>query len=232
MVDERQWKIALAKFEAFRENAPTYYREETVAQYHEIIAALEAASGESLEMFEIPAERMKPQIISARRGGYGGRPGSATYSKDKYCDPSFFSSQTDGLWRYLQSLNAQPSAPINRYTPPATGSHIHIEHMHGSSIQQGSPGATANITFQNNDARLIELLATIRRALDQLQLNVSATKELTAEVQTIQAQIASPRPKTSVITECLRSARTILESAATKAIASGLITEINKYVPS
>lgn len=74
MVDERQWRIALAKFEAFRENAPTYYREETVAQYHEIIAALEAALGESLDGFKILDEKMRPQIISARRGGYGGRP--------------------------------------------------------------------------------------------------------------------------------------------------------------
>jgi hypothetical protein len=113
----------------------------------------------------------------------------------------------------------------------AAGSHIHIEHMHGSSIQQGSPGSTANITFQNNDARLIDVLSNIKSALDQLQLDVSARNELAAEVQTIEAQIASPRPKTSVITECLRSAKTLIEGSAAKAISSGIVAAINKFLP-
>src|SRR6202040_3800616 len=102
-------------------------------------------------------------------------------------------------------------------------SHIHIEHMHGSSIQQGSPGATANITFQNNDARLIELLGKIKSSIEQLQLEPDARDELTAEVQTIEAQVASPRPKTSVIAECLHSAKAVIEGAAAKAISSGLV---------
>lgn len=135
MVDEKPWRIALAKFEAFRENAPTYFREETVEQYNEIVAALEAASGESFDEFKIAADKVKPKITSARPGGYGGGRGSVTYSKDKYCDPAYFNSQSDGLWGYLESF--QPEATTSnkpRMKGQAPASQIHIEPAYGSSV--------------------------------------------------------------------------------------------------
>jgi hypothetical protein len=230
MSDERQWAMALAKFEAFLDSCPTYYREETVQQYNDIVAELETASGESFSGFKIPPNKVKPKIASTRPGGYGGGP-SVIYSKDSHCDPAYFNSQSDGLRRYLQSFKTN-RAPVTeqRAKAHATGS-IHIKNMYSSSIQHGSPGAIAHITFQNNDPHLIELIAKIKGSIDQLELSASSRDELAAQVKTIEAQIVSPRPIALVITECLRSARTIIEGAAMKAISSGLVTEISKFLP-
>jgi hypothetical protein len=55
--------------------------------------------------------------------------------------------------------------------------------------------------------------------------------QLASDVATIEAQIASPTPKKSIIAECLSSARAILEIAAGDVVAAGLIHEIAKYLP-
>jgi hypothetical protein len=230
MQDQRKLALGLARLEALHENLPNYIGVECVAQYHEIISSIQEAWGESLEVFKIPEDRINPRVTSIRIAGRHS-PGQTRYSKEKYCDSDYFESQIGALKKYMAAMGESSKVhkpdTIRPYSPPQ----IHVENMYGSSIQHGSPGATANITFQNNDAPLLALLASIKGSIDQLQLNVSARNELAAEVQTIEAQIASPRPKTSVITECLRSAKTIIEGAAVKTISSGLVAAIGKFLP-
>ena len=47
-----------------------------------------------------------------------------------------------------------------------------------------------------------------------------------SDIETIESQIKSPRPKSTIIKECLASIRTILEGAAGSMIAALLVQQI------
>jgi len=231
MVDHKQWSIAWARFEAFRENLRAAINEECVGQFHDILTDLEAALGESLAKFKIPDLKLAPKIISVRPMGYSGRGGSASYSKDRYVDSDFFHTQVDGLHSYLK---ATVEGPIKPYKPPArqsAGSHVlHVENMYGSSIQHGSPGAVANINYRTNDPAIKDLVEKIKTAIDQVPAAAAQKATLYSDVATIEAQLTSPQPKSFIITECLRSSRSIFEGMIGSVIASGIVHEIGKFL--
>jgi hypothetical protein len=102
--------------------------------------------------------------------------------------------------------------------------------MHGSAIQQGTNSSPVTISFDAKSADFSTLIQDIKTKIPSLGLDQPSTDQLISDAVTIEAQIASPIPKRSIITECLTSARAILESAAGNAIAAGLIHEITKYL--
>jgi len=59
MFDEKKWSIACIKFKAYYGNVPPWIKTAEVAYYHELVSALEEASGEDLSHFKIPAERVR-----------------------------------------------------------------------------------------------------------------------------------------------------------------------------
>lgn len=234
MQDQRAFASAWARFESFRENLPTYaVRQESITQYHRLLEELQASSGENLEAFKIPDDQIKPQPTGFQRGGYSGRPGRTFYTSDKRCDHNYFSMQMDGLWSFLQkTVVTHDSSKSPRQ--PSHGHSLYVENMYGSSIQQGSPGAVAKISHQANyqtgDPNLQRLLQQIKDILETVQLSPNAKDEASADVSTIEVQLSRPQPKASIITESLRSLRSILESAAGSILAPHLIHEITKYI--
>lgn len=62
---------------------------------------------------------------------------------------------------------------------------------------------------------------------DLLELPADAAAELAAEIGTVRAQIASPKPKHEVIRGSLLTARSILEHASGGAAAVGLLDLIH-----
>lgn len=117
MQDQRRWASAWARLEAFRGNLPTLISQDCVQQYHTILADLQVASGEDLDAFRIPADKLAPRVTGFRPGGYSGRPGQTFYSKEKYCnDQDYFRSQLDGLYRYLKTLD------LGKQSDASTGS--------------------------------------------------------------------------------------------------------------
>jgi hypothetical protein len=107
--DAKKWNVGISLFSSFMQHLPTSPDEDQVEQYHGIVKILEEASGEDFSHFKIPIEKLAPQITSATRGGYGGSPGSATYSKKKYCDNSYFRSQVHGLADYIGTMRVNSS---------------------------------------------------------------------------------------------------------------------------
>jgi hypothetical protein len=104
--------------------------------------------------------------------------------------------------------------------------------MYGSSIQQGTQGSTVRINFSSDDSDLRRIVDEIKNSMDNLQLSSAARGQLTADVGTVEAQMRSPHPKTSIITECLHSMRSIFEGMAGHALAMGLVAEITKLIGS
>ncbi len=104
---------------------------------------------------------------------------------------------------------------------------IQIGQMVGSTIQQSSPDATQIVTIDvSNFDEVKRLLDEIAMRIDSLGLDEGAKRDVEAEVATIRAQLSTSRPKATVITECLASIKTILESAAGGALGAGLISQL------
>jgi hypothetical protein len=116
--------------------------------------------------------------------------------------------------RYLRDMSPQPSNVIT-----VQGS------VYNSNLQQGD-GSTATINYKAMESDVLRVLTDIEQSIENLGLTPPDRDELVAEVGTVKAQLNSPKPKTHVITESLRSIRHILEHAAGAAIAHGLVAEV------
>lgn len=116
---------------------------------------------------------------------------------------------------------------------PST-SHIYVGSMVNSAIQQGSPGATQTVTISQNSREAIEsVIREVTAAFEKLNLSSDELNELSAEIDTIKAQLKSANPKPGLLTACLASIRTELEKVAARcaglaagAVATGLIKQI------
>lgn len=108
MDDFKKWHLAWAKFDALRLHPPTSWDESAVQQYHQIVTALEeAALGEDLSQFRIPDGELKHKVLSARRMGRSGTPGSKTLSTVRYCNEHYMRRQIEGISHYFH--NRQPA---------------------------------------------------------------------------------------------------------------------------
>ena len=63
-----------------------------------------------------------------------------------------------------------------------------------------------------------------------MALNQEDAAELEAEVLTIEHQVASPKPKQLIISESLKSARSILEGVTGSVLATGLLTQLASLI--
>lgn len=114
MLDTQKWNIAVARFNGYYANLPPFPKTEDVEDYHGIVKALEEASGEDLSNFKIPAEKLRPKLISVRPAPYRGGHGSANYSQDEYCDSNYFQGQIDALKHYLPTIQTK-TRPKTQY---------------------------------------------------------------------------------------------------------------------
>ena len=115
MFDQKKWSIAYIKFKAYYGNVPSWIKAPEVDYFHELVTALEQASGEDLSHFKIPPERVKPMVVGAQRGSYRGGPGRTLYSSESYCDNDFFKSQLDALNEYLKTLAPKTAERRSKY---------------------------------------------------------------------------------------------------------------------
>ena len=117
----------------------------------------------------------------------------------------------------------------SQYFPPVNN--ITIGTMINSSIQQASPKATQ--IFTQGDARceeLQQLINEIKNGIFQLDLQENNRKDVAADIATLNAQLASSKPKSVIITESLSTIRSVLEGVTGSAIATALIAAIAKFL--
>lgn len=130
--------------------------------------------------------------------------------------------------REVEDAISHPEQPTHYF--PAVNN-ITIGTMINSSIQQASPEATQ--VFSQGDVRIGELktlVDQIKNSLDQLTLSPGDRQDVEADISTIEAQLAASKPKTTIISECLSTIRSVLEGVAGSAIATGLIAGIAKFL--
>lgn len=106
--DTKKWNQGIARLSGFMQHIPSSISEECVEQYHQIVSMLEEASEEDLSTFRIPAARLAQRITRVVPGGHYGGPGEKNYSREKYCDYFYFTSQVHGLANYVRILVPTP----------------------------------------------------------------------------------------------------------------------------
>ena len=109
----------------------------------------------------------------------------------------------------------------------ATGVVFNIGSMSHSQIQGGANRSTQ--TFQQSEIDLDEirgLVGELHSSLSSLNLGQDDHEELRQEIATLEAQLGSPKPKSTIIRESSRSVRNILEGATGSALATGLLTRL------
>lgn len=125
----------------------------------------------------------------------------------------------------VENALSKPDEPTS-YFPPIN--YIHVEQMIGSQIQQGKNQSSQVLTFNNNDLEaILKFVSDLRSQLSELKLNEEIRAEVTSDITTIESQAKSPRPKSTIIKECLSSIKTILEGIAGNVIATLLIQQIS-----
>jgi hypothetical protein len=86
-----------------------------------------------------------------------------------------------------------------------------------------------NNEFKSSEFR--ELVKNLKTAIPKLGLESEKANQLFIDVGTIEVQISGAAPKPSIIAESVHSIRNILEGMVGSVLASGLLLEINRYLP-
>jgi AbiTii-like protein len=116
----------------------------------------------------------------------------------------------------------------------ASGTNYHV-HFHGpvgtSQIQQGAMQSSQEITTEVDLRSVDQFIEQLRREIPTLSLELNLQKQIAADLRSIEAQLAMPKPNPGVIAECLRSVRSVLEGCVGSMIASGLLQLLSTILP-
>lgn len=109
---------------------------------------------------------------------------------------------------------------------------IYVQTMIGSQVQQGTYGSTMTGTFGAADAAsLKQFLDALKNQLANLPLTREDRAEVESDVATIEAQMASSRPKHPIITASMNAIKGILSVPAIRDAASGELIELMHRLP-
>ncbi len=105
-----------------------------------------------------------------------------------------------------------------------------IGSMQNSQFQQDSPRASQKLKVGTELSQIEALMAEMKNSMGQFGLNPDSESELKTEISTIEIQSKSPKPKLSIISESLKSIRSILKSA-TGSVAATFLTRVIDLMP-
>jgi len=125
----------------------------------------------------------------------------------------------------VEDALSKPDEPTS-YFPPVSYI-IQVEQMIGSQIQQGTNQSSQVLDYNNNDTEtILKIITDLKSQLPEFKLDVQTQAEVESDITTIETQIKSPHPKSTVIKECLMSLRTVLEGIAGNVTAALLMQQI------
>jgi hypothetical protein len=128
--------------------------------------------------------------------------------------------------REVEHALSEPDKPTEHF--PALNI-IHVGKMDHSQITQASAGVTQLNILTADDRPAIENdLALLKESINQLKLPPEEDSDLRAEMETIEAQMKSSKPKRKVVEAAYASIKGILQSAAGGAAAHIAIQLLSK----
>lgn len=100
-----------------------------------------------------------------------------------------------------------------------------------SQIQQNSHHSVQIMEQNELDVEKVKkLVSHISENMDSFSFEEKKVCELNSELNTLKDQVESPKPKSIIIKECLKSIRNIFEGVSGNLLASGIIYEIAKIL--
>ncbi len=108
---------------------------------------------------------------------------------------------------------------------------LNVKTMIGSNIQQGAVNSSQNLSF-NNDSRgdITKFIEELKDSLVELKLDDDSLQELNADINTVDAQLTSAKPKISILKESLFSIQRVLEATAGSSIGGHFATQIPEII--
>lgn len=117
---------------------------------------------------------------------------------------------------------SEPEAPT-KYFPPVINV-LNIHSVVASQIQQGTHGSSQVQTVSTNETEAIRVLLTaLKERLPELPLSPEDKAEAESEIQTLDAQLRSSKPKSVIVKESLRTLRSLLEGVASNGLAAAML---------
>lgn len=110
--------------------------------------------------------------------------------------------------------------------------HISIGTMHSSQLMSGSAHGQQQLRIQHPQLDLEGVRRLVERLKDnrsELGLSAARDAEMNAEVMTLEAQLASPAPKQTIVTASLDAIRRLLEGA-TASVAGNLLDDVLRHL--
>lgn len=115
-----------------------------------------------------------------------------------------------------------PESPTH-YFPPVVNI-VNVQSMIGSQIQQGTHGSTQSQVATQNDIEAIRaLISKFGACVHELPISEQEKTDAQAELRTVEAQLASSKPKLPILRESLKTLRNLAEGVASNAIAASLL---------
>lgn len=140
----------------------------------------------------------------------------------------------DGLKEIEKALN-EPDKPTEHFPPINQYNTINIGTMQGGAIQQATSTSTINYTTSNEVIKdITEFTKELKEFIAKENLPKDEVEELETDIETIEVQSKSKRPKTEILKTSLNSIKSIMErviaGVATKVITNNpeaIITKAN-----
>lgn len=172
------------------------------------VMILQAKSGGPVNPYELLSDDQLKQELSERR--IKPKRPNGTYGYDR-------ASALEQLLEYERSKSAPAGSPSTV---------INFHGVQHSNLNLNSPGAsiTQTVSYQSDDFR--RLLTELKGFSDAHDLPQPQRDLIKVDIGTIEVQLGSPQPKSSIVRECLLSAKAILENAAGTVAASALASQI------
>lgn len=128
----------------------------------------------------------------------------------------------------VEAALEMPDKPTEHFLPIAN--FIHVETMSGGAIQQGTNHSIINQTVSGSSLNeLRAFIETLKEELPKLNLSKEQREEIEADIQTIEQQSKSPKPKTEIIKYGLLSIKTVVEGAIA-GIAANIVTPTTQHL--
>jgi hypothetical protein len=120
-----------------------------------------------------------------------------------------------------------PDRPTEHFLPLNV---INVGTMIGSSIQQAGHRSNQTASVADyNPTDLGQLMTDIKAALTDPKVPKEIKEEVLADVGTVEHQLDSPKPKSNIIGEAIKSIRNVLEGIGAGIIANGIFERLKGF---
>lgn len=135
-----------------------------------------------------------------------------------------------GVKEVEQALE-NPDKPTDHFLPVKSINIININTMIDSTLQQATHNSIVNNQYDTRKSNdLDQILESLKDVQDTLNLSIEIHKELISEIQTLEIQKQSPKPKAIIINESLKTIRSLLENVLGNAMTPSIISNISHFL--